>query len=632
MNRFHNNTETVLCYTLECTGHSAQYWLSHSCFRQLDQYLQATSQEYSAEIAETWLSEQKKSDATLRSYRKAIARLNDVYQTGHVCFANRLKSCLNNTFKDILDDYLTDISGKYSDSHLCSIENRCRFFLCYVEMDRNVSSPVVLTYDDIIAFLTGPLSDLSKADTCLYKGTVIQFLYWMYKQGMCPAGFSMILEQNHATKVLLLKDLQKEDISGIFISQESADNDYTLSRFLDDAASFCSILNEYGYAGTMMSCSRTTLDLLFLFLDMNHLTYDPLTVDIWFKNASHFFGTNVPMAQRVVFLFKDYVQDRTVCPEKQYFTKPHLRDSLPGWCVEVLDDFLLLKKRENKALNTVTMYNSSITRFCQFLDRKGLTSFRQIDAGLLKEFNLTDPHKTAEGKNAYNVRIRKFLLYLADEGYVDNYFLGEALPCISAPKSRIVQVFSDEEIRTLEQYENPDDPALGLRDRAILLLGLKMGMREVDVAQMRMNQIDWANQSIRFVQEKTHVEKLLPMPVDVGNAIFRYMKEGRPNSPVPYLFITHKAPYLKISRTVCRGAVKRALGKSSRASFHTARRTYATGRFRNNCSASLVADLLGHTSTDTVHKYISLDGERMRLCPIRLSDAGLLLEGGFRNE
>lgn len=634
MNRFHKNTEIVLNYTFECTGYSSRYWLSHSCFRQLGQYLQTNILEYSPEVSEVWLLKQEKSDSILCGYRNAIARLNDVYRTGHVCFVNRTKSCLNNASKDILNDYLTDVSSEYTDSHLCNIENRCRFFLCYVEMDRNVSSPGELTYDDILAFLNGPLTGLCKAVTCMYKGTVRKLLYWMHRQGKCTAGFAMILEQNHASKVLLLKDLPKEDVSSIIISQESSGNDNSLSQYLDDATEFRSILKEYGYANTMMTCAKTTLDLLFLFLDMNHLQYNQTTADIWFRNVSSFFGTNFHMSKRVLSLFEGYVRNGSVNPTNISLGRNLLYDSLPEWCRCVTDSFLSLKQRENKAPNTICMYRSCITRFCQFLNRKELTSFQQINAELLKEFNLTDMHKTAEGKNAYNVRIRKFLLYLADNGYVDNYFLGESLPCMSAPKCRIVQVFNEDDVQTLERHENPKNTAIGLRDRAILLLGMKMGLREIDVAQMRLDQIDWAGRSIRFVQEKTGVEMILPMPVEVGNAIFRYLREGRPDSSSPYIFITHKAPYKKICRSVCRGAVKRALGinKGSRVSFHDTRRTYATGRFRNNCGTSLVADLLGHTSTDTVHKYISLDEERMRLCPIRLSEAGIHLEGGFRNE
>lgn len=49
---------------------------------------------------------------------------------------------------------------------------------------------------------------------------------------------------------------------------------------------------------------------------------------------------------------------------------------------------------------------------------------------------------------------------------------------------------------------------------------------------------------------------------------------------------------------------------------------------RNNAGIQRVMDSLGHTDNTSVMKYLSFDGERMRLCPLSLTQYGLLLEGG----
>ena len=124
------------------------------------------------------------------------------------------------------------------------------------------------------------------------------------------------------------------------------------------------------------------------------------------------------------------------------------------------------------------------------------------------------------------------------------------------------------------------------------------------------------------------------MPTEVGNALYLYLTEGRPESRSGYIFITHKAPYRKIGRSVCKRIMQNAFPekRDEGTGFHITRKTFATQRFRSQCGCSEVADLLGHTTTDTVQKYISLDEERMRLCPVSLADAGILMEGGLRNE
>jgi hypothetical protein len=43
----------------------------------------------------------------------------------------------------------------------------------------------------------------------------------------------------------------------------------------------------------------------------------------------------------------------------------------------------------------------------------------------------------------------------------------------------------------------------------------------------------------------------------------------------------------------------------------------------------MVAEALGQTGTDTVHRYLSLDEKRMRMCPLSLAGEGLSMKGGF---
>ena len=632
MNTFINNADLVLSYLSENSVNQSSYDLAHSCFRQLGDYLKTNNLSYSKEVAQGWLERQTKSKPTLMYYGKALRQLEDVYRVGHVSFFNRSKLVLVTAFDDIVRQYLEEVALSYTDSHLKNIRNRCRYFFGFMQMDRLCNSPESMTYDDILAFYNVAASSLCKADLCMYKGTAMSLLSWMSHHQVCPIGFSMLLFMDHAKKAVMLQDLPSDAGIQVHDIGVSCYHDFPPEEFYEATLEFCHDLEALGYAGTMKLTARATFDLLFLFLDMNHLGYDPTVARIWFDNAGHScFGSNMKMSRRLLALFEKFTEEGVIRPEKKFTYKPLLSAQLPEWCREALLPFLEQKKKEHKAASTICMYRSSVTRFCAFLVREGISSFTQVDAGLLKKFNLTDPHKTPEGKNAYNVRIRKFLFYLAQNGYVRNCYLGEALPCAAAPKVRIVEILSDEEAMALENY-GEDDSALGLRNRAIALLGLKMGLRGVDIMSLKLGQIDWHSQSICFCQKKTDIGKILPIPVEVGNALYRYLMEGRPESTSSFVFIAHKAPYREVGRCVCRHIMKKAFPDRDSSGFHITRKTYATGRFRNRRGYSEVADLLGHTTNDTVHKYISLDEERMRLCPIALSTAGIPMKGGFRNE
>ena len=624
----------MLQHLLEAVGKTAPYWAAHSCFNCLGNYLISKGIPYSEENARKWLETEAKSEGVLKKYSKALRQLQDIYEVGHVRFINRTRIKLKGSFEKVVSMYLSDISDKYTSNHLKSIRNRCCFFFGFIQMDRNRSYLSEMTYDDIKAFYYDALVRLCKADISMYKGSVSSFLLWIAGHMLCPVGFSVLLSLQKIEKAVMLSDLPGDVSDRIRILKSQDAITLSPEKIREMSEVFCEKLDKFGYASTMTSSARATLKMLFLFLDMNSLDYTPALAWIWFGELRTVcFGTNEKMSRRVLSLFEAFLKEGSVHPEKTFVYSPLLIEQLPEWCRDVIAKFLHQKKKEDKEPSTVCMYRSAVTRFCIFLVNEGITAFSQIDAGIIKQFNIADAHKTPEGKNAYNVRIRKFLFFLAENGYVENYFLGQALPCISAPKARMVKVLSSQEKQALTDYSDGGS-ALGLRDHAIIMIGLEMGLRESDITALELGQIDWKQQCIRFCQQKTNVGKVLPMTVGVGNALYRYLTEGRPESQSRHVFITHKAPYKKVSRSVCKRIMEKALPdkKGEGYGFHITRKTFATQCFQNNCGFSEVADLLGHTTTETAMEYISLDEERMRLCPISLSNAGILLEGGLRNE
>ena len=635
MDVFQTNSSIVLKYLSDNNANSTVYCLSHSCLSKLGKFLHDQSISYSLDAANEWLSQLQLCANTIQTYGKTIRQLDDVYKDGHVSFSNRIRNMiLSEQYSSTVSDYLSDISSKYSAKHLPNICIRCKYFLEFMQVEHQHSKISEITYADVLSFHAKALKRLCKADYSMYKGTIANFLRWLSEKGACPIGFSMIFFMNHAEKVFMLSDFSNDTASYIKEIGTYSLADFSPEEFYTASLDFCTELDNLGYADTMRTTSRTALNLLYLFLDMNQLGYAPEVANEWFREKGNCcFKKNKHMARRIFALFDVFTKEGAIIANHYFAYRPLLCDGLPDWCKRTLTQFLLQKERENFAASTVCMYRSSITRFCFFIVDKGLSSFSEITPGLLKEFNISDIHSTPEGKNAYNVRIRKFLFYLAETGYTDNYFLGNALPCIHAPSTKIVKTLTPDESYALENYRD-EDYSLGLRNHAIALIGLKMGLRGSDITELTFEQIDWRLGAIRFMQEKTSVERILPMPVQVGNALYRYITEGRPDSKCKYVFIVHKAPYGRVKRNICRRIIQKAFpeGRDDGYGFHITRKTYATERFRNHVGYSEIAYLLGHTTDETVKKYISLDEERMRLCPISLSEAGITMRGGFRNE
>jgi len=125
----------------------------------------------------------------------------------------------------------------------------------------------------------------------------------------------------------------------------------------------------------------------------------------------------------------------------------------------------------------------------------------------------------------------------------------------------------------------------------------------------------------------------MPMPIKTGNILFRYIRDGRPQSSESYIFIRHEAPYDRIQRGVCRSALKRfiATSKDKSCCFHSVRKTFATQLLKGNTKVELISDSLGHRADGTVHKYLSLDEKQMRMCSLSMVDTGISYKGGAFN-
>jgi integrase len=87
----------------------------------------------------------------------------------------------------------------------------------------------------------------------------------------------------------------------------------------------------------------------------------------------------------------------------------------------------------------------------------------------------------------------------------------------------------------------------GKRDYAILLLIARLGLRDSDVRNLKLDDIKWETNRIELIQTKTTQKVSLPLIQDVGWAIIDYLKHGRPITDSPYVFVKHIIPHDKMS-------------------------------------------------------------------------------------
>jgi site-specific recombinase XerD len=154
------------------------------------------------------------------------------------------------------------------------------------------------------------------------------------------------------------------------------------------------------------------------------------------------------------------------------------------------------------------------------------------------------------------------------------------------------------------------EDANGLRDRAVLLLLARLGLRASEVAQLKFGDIDWHRGGIT-VCGKSRRQESLPLPQEVGDAILLYLNQGRPALQVSEVFISVLAPFRALTRAsvthIVRSALRRTGIKAPINGAHVLRHSAATNMLRQGASLAGVGAVLRHRSPMTTAHYAKVD-------------------------
>lgn len=195
--------------------------------------------------------------------------------------------------------------------------------------------------------------------------------------------------------------------------------------------------------------------------------------------------------------------------------------------------------------------------------------------------------------------------------------LTAALPRIADwRRATLPKVLSDPELNAFFKAFDCADP-VGLRDYAIARCLLDLGLRGHEVTYLTLESVDWRNATLTIGSTKSKRVQQLPLPVSTGEAIARYLRQGRPQTPNRALFVRHRAPFDKpLGVPAIRNSMNRAFvrcGLRDRfCNTHVLRRTMATRLQRSGASVKEIADLLRHQSLDTANTYARVDLEGLR--------------------
>jgi integrase/recombinase XerD len=213
--------------------------------------------------------------------------------------------------------------------------------------------------------------------------------------------------------------------------------------------------------------------------------------------------------------------------------------------------------------------------------------------------------------------LRSFFRFLRALGLCDDR-LEAAVPTVPHWRlSALPRSLSDAQLERVLASPDLSSPC-GQRNRAILLCLATFGLRPHEVADLRLEDIDWSAGTLELRVRKNRRGALLPLAREAGRAIATYLREERPTTDERHVFVKHLGLHRgePISRHAVYDIAVRALRRVevelTVGGAYVFRHTVASHMVQRGASLKEVADFLGHRSIDTTAIYAKLDLPSLR--------------------
>ena len=153
----------------------------------------------------------------------------------------------------------------------------------------------------------------------------------------------------------------------------------------------------------------------------------------------------------------------------------------------------------------------------------------------------------------------------------------------------------------------------GRRDRAILALLARLGLRAGEVAGLELDDLDWAVGEIS-VRGKGSRQERLPLPADVGEALAAYLHGGRPPAGCRKVFLRLNAPVTGLTAPAVTAVVYHACARAGlpKAGAHRLRHSAASAMLAGGGTLAEVGQVLRHVRLDTTAIYAKVDRVALR--------------------
>lgn len=633
MDQYQDHVARIMEYLTErkqCASSRASH---QKCYEEFGAFLEENGLMFTAAAREEWLASIRSTYSRQQCYfwRNYLQQLQTFMETGaipDVLFYQIRPSyeSVPAAWKTCLDEYIETVRADYTQRSLALAKGYCARIILFFSGE-GLHCVKDITFHTLDRLYHNDFG-CQKEIWYVYMSHARAMLSHWARNNLCPHEFSIFLDERIYLQVGCLESFSASNLSRQEPLRDAAP--VPLDEFRKKTVLFQDALKARGYQKTELHTAARLLKALYLFLYRYDFGYHPEVTWIWFAEIRITLGTSWKSWRRTLECFNQYMVNGDWCSGTRYTFQKDPLDALPEWCRTPIAGFMDRLLREFRSPGTAKSCKYGCIRFARFLLDHNIHTFADIKLEHLRLFSVSDRHETADGRATYLSIVRRFLCYLEEQGLASAGIHYGILTECANPES-VADILTDEQVRRIYDYRAQTGTPLEMRNAAMVMAGLELGLRASDVVNLKLSDINWKSRQISILQAKTKTAITLPFSNILGNSLYRYIRHGRPQTSCPNVFVRHRAPYGALTTKICNKALYTILPERKeihQKGFHVTRRTFATRLLRHDAGIDTVVDSLGHSDNTSAAKYLAFDEERMRMCPLSLALCPLTLVGG----
>lgn len=477
------------------------------------------------------------------------------------------------------------------------------------------------TSDALSTAFHSSLLGSAAGSAALYKAAARHFLFWIERQGILVSsvddgvvrrfekhrchcrGFSRHEPNRPAFTSKVRRFVRFLEDQGFVDVPDDVDH---LDRHLADYAVF--LVQEH-YSAASVKSYRSEAAHFAAWVRVSRLRWDEVAdehVDQYadhdcrcplFRKRGTLAGHHGPLRRsKGARRFLGFLRDRSVLSQVDH--RCHQDDGLAAYKT-------WLKAHCGSSAETIRRYCGEVKRWLPALGKPS-----ELDAAAIRRIVGNRIAETPGSASLITVIMRSYVRFLVSRGDCEPR-LQHAFPPIRRYRLGTLPRYMDD--ATIEKIvaSCQADTAVEIRDKAIILLLARLGLRAGDIWQLRLTDIDWSEGCLR-VSGKSRRPDRLPLPQDAGDAILDYLERARPAIDAERLFVRVQPPFRPFSSSAeIAGIVARVFERGAiegvPTGAHAFRHSLATRMLRAGAGLESVGTVLRHRSPVTTAGYAKVD-------------------------